>query len=183
MLALIRAYNNGSLPIKCIGIDEGLFPEHYEFMNQLKEAWNIDFEWYKDNHFVSDYIKAGKSSKSDIVARFKTDAVGKIVREMGWKVVFVGIRWDEHEARSKERYFSPRGDHIRVHPILHWSEKEIWDYMIQHNIPFSILYKMGFRSLGNADLTTPTPKGGSERDGRDPSKEGLMYILRQFGYF
>lgn len=183
MLSLIRLYHGGRIPIKVVGIDEGLFPEHYEFIKQLVDAWKLNFQWYRDAHFVSDYIRSGKSSKSDLVANFKTDAIGKIIQDNHWKAVFVGIRWDEHEARSKEPMWSARKDHIRVYPVIHWTENDIWQYLLNNNIPYSVLYKLGFRSLGNADLTTPTPRGGTERQGRDPSKERLMYILRQFGYF
>lgn len=181
MLSLIRLYNLGTLPIKIVGIDEGLLPEHYKFINDLKEAWNMDFEWYQDKHFMADYIKT--SNKSNLVAEFKTDAIGKVIDKYNWDAVFVGIRHDEHEARSKEKYFSPRKNHVRVHPILHWTESDIWGYLLDNNIPYSILYKMGFRSLGNADLTIPVGKSQPERSGRDPSKENLMYVLRQFGYF
>lgn len=97
--------------------------------------------------------------------------------------VIVGVRSDEEGSRSKERYFSPRdkhndwdvGDqppelwnqfktdfapntHIRVHPLLDWTELNIWEYIERENIPIIDLYfdkgnGKRYRSLGCAPCT------------------------------
>ena len=68
--------------------------------------------------------------------------------------MIVGRRADEEGSRSKERYFSPRnartrwdvgdqppefwnqyktdfapGTHLRIHPLLDWTELNIWEYI------------------------------------------------------
>ena len=55
--------------------------------------------------------------------------------------------------------------HLRVHPILHWTEKDIWRYHQRENIPFCDLYlaqedketgkMMRYRSLGEKNITFP----------------------------
>ena len=79
--------------------------------------------------------------------------------------VIVGARADEEGSRSKERYFSPRdknndwdvgdqppefwnqfktdfapGTHVRIHPLLDWTELNIWEYIKRENIPTVSLY-------------------------------------------
>ncbi len=79
--------------------------------------------------------------------------------------VIVGVRRDEEPTRAKERYFSPRdknmewnvedqppelwdqfktdfekGTHIRIHPLLHWTELNVWEYIERENIPVIPLY-------------------------------------------
>ncbi|HTE53469.1 MAG TPA: sulfate adenylyltransferase subunit CysD [Kofleriaceae bacterium] len=79
--------------------------------------------------------------------------------------VIVGARADEEGSRSKERYFSPRdhnsdwaiadqppelwnqfktdfapGTHVRVHPLLDWTEINIWEYIEREQIPIIDLY-------------------------------------------
>ena len=79
--------------------------------------------------------------------------------------VIVGARADEEGSRSKERYFSPRdknndwdvgdqppefwnqyktdwapGTHVRVHPLLDWTELDVWEYIGRENIPVVPLY-------------------------------------------
>ena len=79
--------------------------------------------------------------------------------------VIVGARADEEGSRSKERYFSPRdkhndwdlddqppefwnqfktdfapGTHVRIHPLLDWTELNVWEYIEREHIPTVSLY-------------------------------------------
>lgn len=79
--------------------------------------------------------------------------------------VIVGARADEEGSRSKERYFSPRdlhgdwdiadqppelwnqfktdfqpGTHVRIHPLLDWTEINVWEYIQRENIPIIDIY-------------------------------------------
>lgn len=146
--------------------------------------------------------------------------------------VIVGARSDEEGSRSKERYFSPRdrhndwdvgdqppelwnqfktdfapGTHVRIHPLLDWTELNIWEYIERENIPIIDLYfdkgkGERYRSLGCAPCTssvqscsTNVPdiveelRGGkfsniAERSGREQDKEdgGGLEFLRRDGY-
>lgn len=146
--------------------------------------------------------------------------------------VIVGVRADEEGSRSKERYFSPRdrnndwdvgdqppelwnqfktdfapGTHLRIHPLLDWTELNIWEYIEKENIPITDLYfdqgkGTRYRSLGCYPCTTPVEstaktvreivlelKSGkfsniAERSGRAQDKEdgGGLETLRVSGY-
>ena len=146
--------------------------------------------------------------------------------------VIVGARADEEGSRSKERYFSPRdknsdwnigdqppefwnqfntdfapGTHVRVHPLLDWTELNIWEYIERESIPVTSLYfNQGdgkrYRSLGCAPCTKPVESTArtvreiveelrsgkfsrvAERAGRDQDKEdgGGLETLRREGY-
>ena len=58
----------------------------------------------------------------------------------------------------------PPGTHIRVHPLLHWTEVDIWRYTEREKIPTIPLYfaKNGkrYRSLGDGDFTSKVFPGG-----------------------
>lgn len=79
--------------------------------------------------------------------------------------VIVGARADEEGSRAKERYFSPRdhnsdwdvadqppelwnqfktdfvpGTHVRIHPLLDWTEINIWEYIDREKIPIIDIY-------------------------------------------
>ncbi len=145
--------------------------------------------------------------------------------------VIVGARSDEEGSRSKERYFSPRdrnndwdvgdqppefwnqyktdfapGTHVRVHPLLDWTELNIWEYIMRENIPtVSLYYNQGngkrYRSLGCYPCTKPIDSNArtveeiveelktgklaniAERSGREQDKEdGGLETLRRDGY-
>ncbi len=97
----------------------------------------------------------------------------------------------------------PPGTHIRIHPLLHWSEIDIWRYIRREKIPTISLYfaKDGkrYRSLGDQDITQPVDSDAatiqeviaelqvtktSERAGRamDHEREDAFERLRASGY-
>ena len=146
--------------------------------------------------------------------------------------VIVGARADEEGSRSKERYFSPRtsqnvwdlggqppefwnqyktdfapGTHVRIHPLLDWTELNIWEYIERENIPIVDLYfdrgeGTRYRSLGCAPCTRPVTSTATsvadiilelrsgrfaniaERSGRaqDAADGGGLETLRRDGY-
>ena len=146
--------------------------------------------------------------------------------------VIVGARADEEGSRSKERYFSPRdkdsewdvgdqppelwnqfktdfapGTHVRIHPLLDWTELNIWEYIAREDIPVVPLYfnrgdGTRYRSLGCYPCTKPIISEArdvseiitelstgklaniAERSGREQDREdgGGLETLRRGGY-
>ena len=82
----------------------------------------------------------------------KTCAMNIFIRENGLEALATAIRRDEQSARGQENYFSDRPDndppHTRVHPILHFTERDVWDAILENKIPYCGLYAQGYRSLG-----------------------------------
>ncbi|MGD9130711.1 MAG: sulfate adenylyltransferase subunit CysD [Candidatus Bathyarchaeota archaeon] len=93
--------------------------------------------------------------------------------------------------------------HIRIHPILHWDEIDVWKYIQKRGIPVNPMYfaKDGrrYRSLGCHPCTKPIESSASnideileelkttkiaERSGRsqDKDSEQVMRKLRAMGY-
>lgn len=123
----------------------------------------------------------------------KTVPLNQYILTYAIKAVVTGIRRDEQESRSQETYFSKREHpkHIRVHPILHFTERDVWTVMRNRRIPYVSLYEKGYRSLGAKSSTGKVSslpaweqnmKTISERSGRQQDKERIMEKLRKLGY-
>ena len=120
----------------------------------------------------------------------KIEAIKRFVNRQENIVLALGIRWDEAEARKDVKYVNHfiknelKGfkEHWRLHPILHWSENEIWQYIRKYNLPVNPLYKQGYRSLGCKHCTVKAVEGGDERSGRDTEKENVLKQLQDRGY-
>jgi phosphoadenosine phosphosulfate reductase len=126
----------------------------------------------------------------------KTVVQNLFIEKYGIEALFTGIRWDEQDARGDEHYFSPRGDantpdHVRVHPLLHMKEKDVWEIIRERAVPYCPLYAQGYRSLGAKGTTkkvTDVPaweqdlEATKEREGRQQDKEEIMQRLRDLGY-
>jgi phosphoadenosine phosphosulfate reductase len=134
-------------------------------------------------------LKAYKKSrdneqKMEIMRIAKINAINYVISNYDIKAFMSGIRLDEHEARSKEKYISPRATHMRIHPILDFTLKDIWDYIKRFHVPYVDLYDRGYKSLGEAPFTKPVKdKNSPERAGREATKEKTMNRLRQLGYW
>lgn len=128
----------------------------------------------------------------------KTVVFNQWIERHNLKGVFQGLRWDEHPARFEDPYFEDveGGDlqppHTRIRPILHFTEKDLWDTYAAFEIPYCPLYEHGYRSLGAKTTSKIAAKGipaweqdlenTEERAGRRQDKEKAMERLRKLGY-
>ncbi len=123
----------------------------------------------------------------------KTVPMKNAIRKYRFDALFVGVRWDENLARSSEVFLSKRNDpeHFRVHPILTFTEKDVWAYIFKYKLPIHPLYYKGYRSIDGKNDSKPISdkpaweqdlENTSERAGRSQDKEGIMERLRTLGY-
>lgn len=217
----------GKLPFPALHIDTGYkFPEMYKFRDEYSKIWGFDLLIAKNEKAIA--AGMGPEKKLECCTALKTEGLKLAIAEHGFEALLLGIRRDEHGIRAKERYFSPRDEqfkwnyqdqppelwdqyksqaqertHIRVHPLLHWTEVDIWYYIKRENIPITDLYfaKNGkrYRSIGCVPCCNPVESDAStiddmiyelettnesERAGRAQDKEDTytMQKLRALGY-
>jgi len=127
----------------------------------------------------------------------KTVAFNIYLEDNNVKAVFQGLRRDEQPARKNDPYIeNVQGEeltppHARYRPILHFTERDVWDTIFQYNIPYCPLYKLGYRSLGAKTTSLKSSdipaweqdlENTVERAGRRQDKEKAMERLRKLGY-
>ncbi|MBN1766608.1 MAG: sulfate adenylyltransferase subunit 2 [Sedimentisphaerales bacterium] len=227
MLWLVRKAFLGKVPIPLLHIDTSYkFPEMYQFRDEYSKKWGMNLLIAKNEAALAAGMTCEK--KLECCTALKTEGLKQAIAKHGFEALLLGIRRDEHGIRAKERYFSPRDEqfqwnyqdqppelwdqyknqaeektHIRVHPLLHWTEKDIWYYIKRENIPITDLYfaKNGkrYRSIGCTTCCNPIESNASnvdeviaelestvtsERAGRAQDKEDAytMQKLRALGY-
>jgi sulfate adenylyltransferase subunit 2 len=228
LLYLARKAFFSKIPIPVIHIDTGFkFSEIYKFRNKISQIWDFNLIVARNEEALKKEIVPQKG-RFQCCNKRKTTALKKIIEKHKFKALLLAIRRDEHAIRAKERYFSPRdrnftwdylnqpieswnyyysgikkGHHLRIHPLLHWREIDIWQYINKENIPVVHLYfaKKGlrYRSIGCKYCCKPIVSDAdsiekiieelkktkiSERSGRvqDKEKEYMMQKLRSLGY-
>jgi sulfate adenylyltransferase subunit 2 len=226
MIWLARKAFFGRLPFPALHVDTGKkFPEMYAFRDRYAAEWNLDLlvEPCPPLETIDPTLPPAARS-----AARKTEGLKLALAKYNFDGLIAGIRRDEEPTRAKERVFSPRGTeggwdvreqppefwnhfnaspppgaHLRIHPILHWTEADIWAYTRRENIPIIPLYLSHegrrYRSLGDADITSPVESEArtideiitelaatkvSERSGRamDHESEDAFERLRTSGY-
>lgn len=186
LLHLVRTAFKGKVPFPVMFNDSKMeFDEIYDFIKKVAEEWKLNLTVVP--HLERDFEKFRKTKsakkKLEISRIMKINVINDFVKKNKIKAFIAGIRWDEHDSRSKETYFSKRSNHTRIHPILHFTEKDIWDYIRTNKVPYVKLYDKGYRSLGEKPFTKRAKPGEGERSGREETKEKLMEKLRSLGYW
>lgn len=226
MIWLARKAFFGRVPFPVMHVDTGKkFAEMYDFRDHYSKEWGLDLivEHCPPIEAVDPTLPPAARS-----AARKTEGLKLALAKHQFDGLFAGIRRDEEATRAKERVFSPRGAegfwdvrdqppefwnhfnaspppgaHLRIHPILHWTEADIWHYTRRENIPIIPLYlaRNGkrYRSLGDEDITSPIVSDAAtiddiitelevtkipERAGRamDHESEDAFERLRTAGY-
>jgi sulfate adenylyltransferase subunit 2 len=219
----------GKVPFPAIHIDTTYkFPEMYKFRDFFAKEWELKLMVEKNQEAIDKGIGYGTHDAFTCCHELKTVALQKSIKKHSFKALLVGIRRDEHGIRAKERYFSPRDiqfrwdyknqpaelwdqyksnvkedQHIRVHPLLGWTELDVWEYIRRENMPINELYfaknSKRYRSLGDMPITKPIESNAdtvdkiieelkitkiAERSGRSQDKEQAytMQKLRSLGY-
>ncbi|MBI3289815.1 sulfatase-like hydrolase/transferase [Candidatus Microgenomates bacterium] len=186
LLHLVKTAFGGKVPFYVLFNDSTMeFDEIYEFINKTARLWNIKVITVKHSakELKEFHSTRDREKKKELSRLMKITAINRALAKHKFKAFIAGIRWDEHKSRSREKYFSPRINHTRVHPILHFTEDDIWEYINFFGVPYVELYDKGYRSLGEKPFTKPVPPGGNEREGREHDKEQLMQRLRKLGYW
>lgn len=127
----------------------------------------------------------------------KTVVFNTYIEDNDVKAVFQGLRWDEQPARKNDPYIEEAAAahlvpaHARYRPILHFTERDIWDTTLHFDIPYCPLYRQGYRSLGAKTTSLKISdqpaweqdlENTVERAGRRQDKEKTMDRLRKLGY-
>lgn len=183
VLALWRellAAKRPSAPVRALNLDTGCkFPEVLAFRDRLAREWDLELRIVRPGVDLSRYPLA-----VDPVAccgDLKIRPLNEAVRGLSIPALLTGVRADENPDRADRPWLEDHGDHVRVLPILEWTELDIWTFLVREAIPWCTLYDQGYRSLGCIPCTSRS--GHGERSGRDAAKEERMGQLRSLGYF
>lgn len=232
LLWLARKAFFGHVPFPLVHVDTTYkIPSMIEYRDRLVKEWNLKLVVGMNKAVLArgETYPNGKATRVECCGTLKKDGLKHVLEEHNYTGVIVGVRRDEDPTRAKERYFSPRdknmewnvtdqppelwdqfktdfdqGTHIRIHPLLHWTELNIWEYIERHNVPVIPLYFANekgerFRSLGCYPCTFPIKSNARsvrdiveelritkvpERAGRaqDKESEDAFEKLRRDGY-
>ncbi len=203
MIHLARKAFFGQVPFPLIHCDTELeMDEVYAFRDRYAKEWGVNLL----SHICPPIEDTDPTlPHAARVASRKTLGLKQVIEQHGFVGIVAGIRRDEEATRAKERVFSPRGQEggwdvkeqppefwdqfktdfapgtsLRIHPLLHWTELDIWEYIKRENIPIVPLYYakpyhvlegrnfngkvMRFRSLGEKGITWPIESGAVTLD-------------------
>lgn len=169
---LIDVIGRHGLAVDVFTLDTGLlFPETYDLWRRLEARYGITIRGVKPAHDIEEQA-AHHGPELWTRAPDRCCELRKMVplrEELGRFDAWVtAIRRDQTAERAgakaveEDRKFSL----VKINPLLTWTEKDVWRYVVDHGVPYNLLHDQGYPSIGCAPCTSPVKPGEDPRAGR-----------------
>ncbi|HEY0332143.1 MAG TPA: phosphoadenylyl-sulfate reductase [Stenotrophomonas sp.] len=160
--------------IPVILVDTGyLFPETYRFADALTERLQLNLKvfrplvsraWMEARH--------GRLWEQGVVGieqynnLRKVEPMRRALDELGIGTWFTGLRRQQSSSRAQTPIVQRRGERYKISPIADWSDRDVWQYLKHHELPYHPLWEQGYVSIGDFHTTRRWEPGMREEDTR-----------------
>jgi phosphoadenosine phosphosulfate reductase len=157
-------------------IDTGRLPEEtYAVMEAVKERYGLIIQdWFPDKQAVEQMVndKGPNLFYRSIDNRKLCCNVRKVQvlnRILAGKRAWVsGLRRSQGQTRASTELieYDAARDLFKIHPLVEWSQDDVWAWIKSRNVPYNALHDAGYPSIGCAPCTRAITAGEDERAGR-----------------
>jgi len=163
---------NADIPV--VLIDTGyLFPETYRFADELTSKLGLNLRVYRPEIGVA-WMEArfGKLWEQglDGINRYnrlrKVEPMQRALGDLGARTWIAGLRRSQTQERHSIDFLELRDGRWKFHPIADWNDRDVWNYLQLHNLPFHPLWEQGYISIGDVHTTRAWQPGMREEDTR-----------------
>lgn len=160
--------------IPVIFVDTGyLFAETYQFAEELRLRLNLNLKVVTPLETAARqealYGKRWEQGLAGLEAYNrdnKVEPMNRALRELGAEAWLSGLRRSQAKSRANLSVVQQQKRTAKIHPILDWTEKDIYGYMKTHDLPFHPLWEKGYVSIGDWHSTKPLEAGMTEEETR-----------------
>ncbi len=147
--------------IPVVLIDSGyLFPETYQFVDELTARLALNLKVYgPERSGAWQEARHGKRWEQGLDGleaynqENKVAPMQRAIEELGVGTWFSGLRRDQTIERAKTPFVERSGDRFKVYPIADWTDRDIFDYLKKHDLPYHPLWEKGYVSIGDVHTT------------------------------
>ncbi|NBC83552.1 MAG: phosphoadenylyl-sulfate reductase [Bacteroidetes bacterium] len=157
-------------------LDTGrLFPETYDLIDRTNKTYNIKLDiFFPDYKQVQQMVKEkginlfyeSKENRKQCCHIRKVEPLKRAFK--GLDAWICGLRKDQ----SVTRFFSQliewddTNELVKINPLIDWSEKDVWNYIHEHQVPYNTLHDHNYPSIGCQPCTRAIKAGEDVRAGR-----------------
>jgi phosphoadenosine phosphosulfate reductase len=154
--------------IPVILVDTGyLFPETYRFVDELAGRLSLNLHVYQPSVSPA-WLEArhGRLWESGLegIERYnalrKSEPMQRALSEIGVGTWFAGLRRDQSRSRTRIGPLEFRDGRWKVHPIYDWTDRQVFDYLRRHDLPYHPLWHAGYVSIGDWHTTRTLAEAG-----------------------
>jgi phosphoadenosine phosphosulfate reductase len=139
-------------------IDTGvLFPETYAVWKQVEDRYGLKVEVYDASNPSQPWTGGDHCCGVRKVAALEEALAGVDA----W---ITGIRRDQAPTRANAQHVEQDEKRaiVKFNPLAEWTDKDVWNYISKHDLPYHPLHNQGYDSIGCAPCTL----AGAGREGR-----------------
>lgn len=172
--------------VRIFNLDTGYqFPETLELRERIKGRYGIEVEYVRPEQTVQEY----EEEHGGPLYSLRPDQCcydRKIVplrrAVEGYAAWISAIRRDqtEHRARAGVISWDAKFNLVKINPLLNWTKRDVWDFILKHDIPYNPLHDQGYPSIGCWPCTAAVGAGADERSGRwagSAKKECGLHVI------
>jgi phosphoadenosine phosphosulfate reductase len=156
--------------IAVVWVDTGyLFPETYRFAESLKDRLALNLRVYTPKmsaaHQEAVFGKRWEDGKEGIEAYNrvnKVEPMNRAVVDLNAKAWITGLRRSQSSTREDLSILVQQNKVVKVHPIIDWSDRDIYNYLTKHDLPYHPLWEQGYVSVGDWHSTSKLADAESE---------------------
>ena len=165
--------------VKIFWIDTGYLPtETYKYAENLMKKLSLNIQVLQSEispaRMEALYGKIWESKKSDDLDRYhkirKIDPLEKALNEHSIQCWGSGVRAEQTHHRGTMKFIDNFRERISLRPLLGWSNKDIFYYMQENNLPQHPLFMKGYSSVGDWHSSGPETE---ETQGRNTRFRGI----------
>jgi phosphoadenosine phosphosulfate reductase len=160
--------------IPVVLVDTGyLFPETYQFIDELSERLSLNLQIYRAELSAAwQEARYGKLWEQGLegIERYnglnKVEPMQRALRELEVAAWISGLRRQQAKSRQHLDVLLWRNGRCKVHPLIDWTDRDVYRYLSQHNLPYHPLWHQGYVSIGDTHTTRRLLDGMSEEETR-----------------
>jgi phosphoadenosine phosphosulfate reductase len=176
-VVLIDLISHHQLPVGIFALDTGRINEEtYQVAETVSQRYGLPIEWYFPERGAVEQLERGKglySFRESLENRHeccrirKVEPLRRALKGLGGWVT--GMRREQSVTRTEVRPLEidhAHGAIIKINPLIHWTEQQVWAYAREQRIPVNRLHRLGYPSIGCAPCTRAIEPGEHPRAGR-----------------
>ena len=171
--------------VKIFWIDTGYLPkETYLYANTLINKLSLNITILQSEispaHMEAIYGKLWESNRVEDINKYhqirKVDPLDNALKKYSINCWGSGVRAQQTTNRGKMKFIELIRDTLSIRPLLGWSQKDIFYYMKEKNLPQHPLFMQGYSTVGDwhsSSAESSNTKGRSTRFGGVKQECGL----------
>jgi phosphoadenosine phosphosulfate reductase len=165
------------------------FPETLALRERIKERYGIAVEYIRPELTVAEY-EAEHGGPLYTIRPDQCCHDRKLLplrrAVQGYEAWISAIRRDQtvHRAAASVVQWDAKFDLVKVNPLLTWTRRDVWSFLMKHDIPYNPLHDRGYPSIGCWPCTVAVGDTGEERSGRwagTGKKECGLHVIEHQG--